>query len=484
MLNWQKNTSAAPQLMDTVYYNVWQITGPENVPGYGVYDYSVQLSSKVSANPNNFSASGGTTSWFVPLSTSTVQVDWSGGPTVGNVDYSPIVGFVGQWNVNVVEVAITAPPSGQAFNPGEPNRYVGQNNANSPLIAGVEASGAYQSIGGKIYENGIWFNAQVTLTGIGDQSNWGVSQIQFGFIQNGVGFQNDGTYVDGTSLKSSLDGNITPKAPVVDYVNGDPNLPWYDGNIYSQSSTDTKATNIVANGATISTSDGPGDGPPIYSDQSSTWEISNAHAINSVNLDYNFVMYLCAQTLDASTVYMAEAEASWTFSGTGTISDVNSTQQTFTWTGAAGSGVIPPTGWSGAKAGIQPVTYGPSFNSLLGGETFAARLAIPTGVVDNNGMVANISGGAMPSDVSTIHRNDPVLPTTSVVNATAHLQPFMMNSTHGPMAPVELSVGNGVLWTATMLGGSSQGTSPAHPPLTILPKEGSTLFLPLLIRSI
>jgi 1-acyl-sn-glycerol-3-phosphate acyltransferase len=43
MLNWQKNATSAPQLMDTVYYNVWQITGAQNVPGYGKYIYNASL---------------------------------------------------------------------------------------------------------------------------------------------------------------------------------------------------------------------------------------------------------------------------------------------------------------------------------------------------------------------------------------------------------------------------------------------------------
>lgn len=195
-----------------------------------------------------------------------------------------------------------------------------------------------------------------------------MSQIQFGFIQNGIGFQNDGVYADGKTLKSSLDGMINTSSPVLDRLSQGI-YPWYDGNIYTQASNQTAVT--------ITMSDGPMDGPPIYSDQSASWEQNNVHALTSMTMSYNFETYICAQTLDtsngASYAYTEVASAAWSFDGSGSVT-VDSANQNFQWTPGASAGVFAPAGWTVITNGNVPVTTGNTFNDLLVGEAFAAYL--------------------------------------------------------------------------------------------------------------
>ena len=358
MLNWQKNATAAPQLLDTVYYNVWQMSGPQNVPGYGKYVYNVSLPSSISPNPNNFTAVGGTPSWFPPLASSSAQVQWNSGGDVGELTYNIGNGFSGQWNVNVVQVSVSTPTGERASTPGTPQEF-GVVPENGTLLNLVEA-------GNWPTTNGLVWNAQVTLTGA-TSLDWGVSQVQFGFIQNGIGFQNDGTYADGTTLKSSLDGFITASSPIVDYKFNDANTPWADGNTYTVSAADGYTTSIIA-------ADTPRDGPPLYSGQSGAWEANNAHALTYMTLSYSFNLYVCAQTLDnennASSVYTEEAMGSWSFNGSGNVT-VNSAAQTVSWIAGAGAGVAGFSSWTAVTSGDQPVTTAPSFNDLLGTETFS-----------------------------------------------------------------------------------------------------------------
>jgi len=353
MLNWQKNATSAPQLMDTVYYNVWQIIGAQNVPGYGKYIYNVSLPSSISPNPNNFTAVGGTSSWFPPLASSSTQVQWNSGEDVGELTYNIGNGFSGQWNVNVVQVSIGTPIGENTSTPGTPQEW-GVVPDNGTLLNSVEA-------GNEPTAHGLVWNAQVTLTGA-TSLDWGVSQIQFGFIQNGIGFQNDGTYADGTTLKSSLDGFITPSSPVVDYEAYDPNPPWAHGNTYTVNSSDGYTTSITEY-------DTPRDGPPVYSDQSGSWEANNTHALTYMTLSYSFNLYVSAQTLDnennASSVYTEAAVGSWSFNGSGSVT-VNSAAQTVSWTAGAGAGVTGFSSWTAVTTGNQPVTGGYSFNQLLG----------------------------------------------------------------------------------------------------------------------
>ena len=118
MLNWQKNATAAPQLLDTVYYNVWQITGPQNVPGYGEYSYNFSGVSNFTPHSGAWQISGGT-DVAEGINQQSVQVLWGAGDVVGNVDFNIGDGFSGQWNVNVVEIKVTpGSPTGNTYVPG------------------------------------------------------------------------------------------------------------------------------------------------------------------------------------------------------------------------------------------------------------------------------------------------------------------------------------------------------------------------------
>ena len=190
------------------------------------------------------------------------------------------------------------------------------------------------------------------------------------------------------------------------------------------------------------------------------------------DLNYSFPIYICAQTLDARTIYAEEAEANWLLNGTGTISNVNSPKQTFTWTGAAGSGVIPPTSWSDENAGSQAVTNGFSFNSLLAGEAFVASPATPIIVKYYEILASSIAANQIGYQSPT---------STVLPNGTAYLPLFSMKSTHGSLTSVDIGIHNYILWKMNNLHDSSPGTSSSHQQF-IMTQQDIQLFLPLLIH--
>lgn len=208
-LNWRPNAGAAAQLLDMVYYNVWQITGPQNVPGNSDYAYTVQLPAGVASNEADWSIAGNAadSGFAVPGG---AYVKWSAGPEVGAVLYTPVTGFTGKWDVNVVQVQVSA---GAVTEPA----------------GGAVPTGASFLVGSSYLDTArgaTVFTNTVTVHGAGPSGAWGLSQINIGYMQEDTIVTEDGTYANGATLHSNLDGQTYTDWAT--YRNGANPGPWSD----------------------------------------------------------------------------------------------------------------------------------------------------------------------------------------------------------------------------------------------------------------
>ena len=293
-LNWQKNAASAPQLMDTVYYNVWKITGAQNVPGNGKYTYSVQLPTKISAVGADWSVPNSADVPVAQANPANIAVVWSSGPEVGSVDYSPVSGFIGQWNVNVVQIQVTA---GTVTSPTNVKAQGTLGGGYLQVYTGTDTFPA----------DDVIFSNSVTVTG--PTGGWGDSQLTIGYIQEASIVTMDATYQDGTTQKSNLDGQT-----YTDWANGS-TPPWSD-------STLTPGGSYVAyfqptsNGSQLLKHYDSPKLPVPATDQTGS-------SLQSTNIFVQFTKYVAAETDDtangANQVYVGLAEAHWQINYEGTM---------------------------------------------------------------------------------------------------------------------------------------------------------------------
>ena len=358
MLNWQKNTNAAPQLMDTVYYNVWQITGPQNVPGKGKYTYSVQLPTKISADGADWSVPNSADVPVTQANPANIAVVWSAGPEVGSVDYSPVIGFIGQWNVNVVEISVTSGSTlGSTNVPGTAATLTNQFNTGEET---AYVPGNLQTYHGSFNGQSTTINvAQVTFDNTvnmsGPNGGWGDLFMRIGYIQNVTVNSYNATYSsngNNFTLTASLQGNS--------YLDASNNskLPWMQSNDgggyfpYWGSKTSLSNRSVA-----LTNWDSPYVGIPATSPANTAGDPVGA-ALTAFDVSYSFTTYIAVETVDPETqpAYVKLAYFSWQTNYS--ASTVNGSLQI-----AAGSGFSP------AGAGAFTLATPGSFVPITSGQT-------------------------------------------------------------------------------------------------------------------
>ena len=347
-----KNGTASFANADHVKVTTFGWSGALNVPGYGTYEYKAT------------GALAGS-KWFTPVSgkiktganTSDATILWDGAnPVVGKAVYQVNDSYQWDLEVNVVQIKVEAPtsPGSVDFKPG-----VATDRGN-PVYNGIERK--YVGAGtGIVGGEGLKWTAKITVNG--PDGDRGVSQIVVGFVQNGVDYVNVGTYTSGKTLTGNVSGHITAAMPVLDSLPGAE--PWYSADTTALFDDATPAAKTKE----ITSSDGPYNGPPVTFQQHAAVQPGD-DLLKEVNLSYGFVLDTCARTKetlnDADQVYTREATASWSFNGSGTINPM-----TLAWTAGAAAGIVKPSGWTPVTDGTRPKTSAPTFNTLIGAETFS-----------------------------------------------------------------------------------------------------------------
>jgi len=99
-------------------FTVADIVGPGDVPDFAKYVYTINIPNQAVLAIGKWSATGGNVVSQVAPNGATVL--WTQGPNVGKVAFTPLAGFKLEKDVNVVQVAFSAPttPHLQAFAPG------------------------------------------------------------------------------------------------------------------------------------------------------------------------------------------------------------------------------------------------------------------------------------------------------------------------------------------------------------------------------
>jgi hypothetical protein len=313
----------------TVKITSFRWLGPLSVPQYGTYKYTVATPPKGGKwlDRDNGVVEAG-------AGTSAMDIFWIAGPVVGKAVYQAHADYVWDLEVNIVEVVVDAPDPGPAFTPGQ------------VTDAGFDTDNADRRMKlVKAVGPGLKWQAKVTFNG--PNGDRGVRQMRAGFVQNLKVTTLTGTYADNTTLTSKMQG--------VTYWDTKDN---HQGAFYSSPSANPVAffQNATAANKTkvISEDDEPGWGPPT---------LSNGSQLNSMQLQWDFRLYVVGLTWDrrntADQTYVSQAEADWTFNGSGSVVPANN----FAWT-AAGAGVTPPpTGWGGVMH--QMITTAPRFNDTF-----------------------------------------------------------------------------------------------------------------------
>jgi hypothetical protein len=333
--------------VDHVNLTVLKVSGPHTVPSNGKYLYSIEGASPRSTD-NSWYVYGGTNSGYTSptgtVLTNKQIVTWSdsafgtdGWDGTVAVTIGPADDDVYFATVAVVSVAVASPSD--AFTTGTPSFYGNGNLGNRQTI--VIGSGP------SLASPGLKWNATVTLSGPNPNA---YKAITVGFIQNATNFHDDGTYGNILQLHSNLDTALPH--PVLDGLAGF--APWYNG----PASFASRYFNVDA----LSGSDLPNDGPYTTSPKLPTLPLT------AMALEYDFVLYVCAQAVDAPSFYAEEASAAWKFVGDGNI-NVNNPANPYTR--ANNAKVTAADEWNTDVApGAEPLVTGIEFNDYLRVESF------------------------------------------------------------------------------------------------------------------
>lgn len=331
---------------DQLKVTAFQWSGPLNVPGYSIYNYKGE-------------GALGTSKWVTPsdgtiktgANTSDVTILWGEGAVVGKAVYEVNDKYTWDLEVNVVQVKVESPSSGNAFSPGTPS------DGGNPVLGGVQSKLVRANAGAV---PGLKWQAMITLAG--PNGDRGVDKMRVGFIQNLTAYRNRGTY---STAGTVLTANIETLTPLLDHLDTSAG-PWYDDGgaavFFNPSATNKSKT--------ISSDDSPSDGPPLTADQGGAVALGD-DVLDSMELVDTFQLDVCVQILDtvnnADQVYTRRATANWSFNGSGTIGQT----APYAWTPSAGAGISNPNSWSDVQNGTQPARLdGDTFNQELGRITF------------------------------------------------------------------------------------------------------------------
>ncbi len=126
----------------------------------------------------------------------------------------------------------------------------------------------------------------------------------------------------------------------------------FNGKTFQSTFKPTQLQNGSAT-ATINQDDTPYDGPPTL--------VQRHYQLAHMTLEFNFAMYICAQTDETPSTYVEQSSLTWAFNGSGTLIP----QQNYLWQPDNATKVTPGSWGAQITSGAAPKTVGPIFNSLV-----------------------------------------------------------------------------------------------------------------------
>ncbi|MSR57117.1 MAG: hypothetical protein EXS05_05535, partial [Planctomycetaceae bacterium] len=291
-LKWTAAQGSMTRVLDTVYFTVYEVKGPQNVPDYSTHLYTGDVpgggykeSWTLTARGKDGKLIGGTNNKVIG---DTATIHWGGGAYVGKAVFTPWPGFEMEWNVNVVRVDIVTLTKGAATTPGKPFFFKNDNDGFVYVFSG--------KINGLGVE-GIFMASEVTLTGptANGVNQRGVTHIQVGFVQNVTIDTSLGLYSDLTSLsQNSIIGQT--------YLDASPGEVYYS----DDPSSVLKPIDAANRTKIIAIVDTPAGKAPL---------INGSAKLTLVVTVYNFTTYIVAQTddtaNDAADVFTSRAVVDW-----------------------------------------------------------------------------------------------------------------------------------------------------------------------------
>ena len=295
------------QALDTLKVNVFEISGPENVPNYSTYDYKAVGISPVESPPTGNRWSVGDTDGSIATEedVDAAQIHWGRGARVGQAMFAASSDYAWTFFVNIVEVSF--------YNPGGGFVY-GGSGATLPEIPQGTAALMKRFTSSLIFPNtaGIEYTTKVALKGFEQR---GVDQMRVGFIQTVNEAIQQAAYSNDHLLTNVSLSDL--RLPLLDYPRGTPG-PWY------RTADDATFFNPTADVSTkvIGADDTPRVFVPMFYEQGKSLGGTGDGSLQFVNIHMEFRTDISVATADlaGTGVYTALGFMTWTWDSSGAVS--------------------------------------------------------------------------------------------------------------------------------------------------------------------
>ncbi|HVT89814.1 MAG TPA: hypothetical protein VHD56_13245 [Tepidisphaeraceae bacterium] len=339
--------------LDRIKVTTFVMTGPLNVPGYSVYEYTA---AGAPAGGKWIDPTGGTVK--SGANSNDISILWGQGADVEKAVYQANANYKWDLEVNVVKITATA---GAITVPTAP-----------PIANSLpqDGNGAFHSDFVAISVNGnIDFKTSVTVQGADAAGDRGVKFIRIGFIQEwvsasashalyfmGLNQYGEPEYKRRTSATEGM-------ANVLDTWDGSLK-PWYksyDG----QAGWSPTPANLSHDFETT-------DSPELWFPKTSDGTV-NGGALNEADLEWSFSMYLAVETIEginsSENVFTPRMKADWSVNYDGIFSGT-------TFTPNSGSKMSGPTVFTASPSDGTPVPVAPISGSIFNDEITTVRLQV------------------------------------------------------------------------------------------------------------
>ncbi|MBX9625918.1 MAG: hypothetical protein K2X82_19115 [Gemmataceae bacterium] len=364
-LGWVDDKTKGRGVVDTVAFNVYEVRGAMNVPGYSNHTYSIRTpDARVSTIDTVIGGKADPTTVVNPTTfTTSRDILWDGGPILGKYKATPVVGepFWSDREVNVVRVEFTTAAG--------PNNRLTLNNfpSQDPVNQARILSHATVAMTADLRVTTI-DGPPVTAGGV----MRGVKFIEMGFIQHVKAEKMNGVYRDllvPQRLRHELQDGQYYLDTSIEPVS---NRPWYNKSNDPRFGTRGyfRTTTDPVN-AIVDTDFNITDTPRVEGTDPDQFDIVldplGEDRVDYFNIFMDFTLTFVAHTLDTTAIsnpYTERAQVFWQFDGSGPVDKQGK--------------------WSMADGSSGNTSLIPRFRATVSGRTVAVPVAL-----GNNAWVAD-----------------------------------------------------------------------------------------------